>query len=155
MDAHEMDASRAVVRTMQVAHEMMDKRHPKVGRPANRGGTHEPQAAEEERAVSKQIHTCSKCGGTDHNILSPKCPEWGKPATTAKACGYCHRADHLYADCPTAKARRKGKKRAPTSRREPTPSRNGFAGALAALRVECAELTQAIVALEWLEARGR
>ena len=105
--------------------------------------------------MSKQIHTCSKCGSPDHNVLSPKCPGWGKPTTTANACGYCHRTDHIYADCPTAKARRKGKKRAPTSRREPTPSRNGFAGALAALRVECAELTQAIVALEWLEARGR
>ena len=132
MDTHGMDASPAVARAMQVAHEI-----------------------EEDRAMSKQIHTCSKCGSTDHNVLSPKCPEWGKPATTAKACGYCHRADHLYADCPTAKARRKGKKRAPTSRREPTPSHNGFAGALTALRVERAALDQAIVALERLEARER
>ena len=159
MDAHGMDATLAVARAMQVAHEMMDKRHPKVGRPANRGGTHEPQAAEEERAVSKQIHTCSKCGSPDHNVLSPKCPGWGKPTTTANACGYCHRTDHIYADCPTAKARRKEKrkKRQPVTRHEPkaTASRNGFAGALAALRVERGELDQAIAALERLEARGR
>ena len=107
--------------------------------------------------MSKQIHTCSKCGSTDHNVLSPKCPGWGKPTTTANACGYCHRTDHIYADCPTAKARRRGKKRTPTTRRElkPKASVNGFAGALTALRVERAALDQAIVALERLEARER
>ena len=155
MDAHGMSASPAVARAMQMAHEMMDKRHPQVGRPANRGGTHEAPNAAEERAMSKQIHTCSKCGSTEHNVRSQKCPEWGKPTTTAKVCGYCHRTDHVYADCPTAKARRRGKKRTPTTRREPTPSRNGFAGALAALREERTELDAAIAALERLEARGR
>ena len=144
MDTHGMDASPAVARAMQVAHEMMDKRHSKVGRQANRGGTHEPQAAEEERAVSKQIHTCSKCGSPDHNVLSPKCPGWGKPTTTANACGYCHRTDHIYADCPTAKARRRGKKRTPTTRREPKPkaSVNGFAVRL----VEAIEVKRASIA---------
>ena len=112
---------------------------------------------QEEKPMGKQIHACSKCGSTDHNVLSPKCPEWGKPTTTAKGCGYCKRADHVYADCPTAKARRKGKRRMPVTHREPTPkpSVNGFAGALTALRVERAELDQAIAALERLEARGR
>ena len=158
MDAHGMDASPAVARAMQVAHEILDKRHSQVNRPTSEKDAHAPSdspAAEEDRAMSKQIHTCSKCGSTDHNVLSPKCPEWGKPTTTAKACGYCHRTDHVSADCPMAKTRRKGKKRAPTSRREPTPSHNGFAGALTALRVERAALDQAIVALERLEARER
>jgi len=158
MDAHGMSPSAAVARAMQVAHEMMDKRHPKVGAASDGGDAHEPPeapAAAEERAVSKQIHACSKCGSTGHNVLSPQCPGWGKPTMTAKACGYCKRTDHVYADCPTAKARRKGKKRMPTTRRELTPNRNGFAGALAALRVEREKLDAAITAVEWLEARGR
>ena len=157
MDEHAMDASPAVARAMQVAHETLDKRHPKVGALTDGGDTHEPPdapAEAEERAMSKQIHACSKCGSTDHNILSPKCPEWGKPTTPAKECGYCKRTDHVYADCPTAKARRKGKR---VMRKDPKAgaSRNGFGGALVALRVERAELDQAIAALERLEARGR
>ena len=105
--------------------------------------------------MTNEHYTCSKCGTKGHNARSRECPKRGKPTTTAKACGYCKHTDHVYADCPTAKARRKGKKRAPTSRREPTPSRNGFAGALAALRVEREKLDAAITAVEWLEARGR
>ena len=162
MDAHGMDASAAVARAMQVAHEMLDKRHPTVGRPTNGGDAHEPPetpATAKERAMSKQIHTCSKCGSPGHNVLSPKCPEWSKPTATAKACGYCKHTGHVYADCPMAQARRKGKKRHPVTRRSATrpadASRNGFAGVLTALRAERAELDQAIGALERLEARGR
>ena len=147
MDAHGMDATLAVARAMQVAHEMMDKRHPKVRAASDGGNAHEPPeapAVAKERAMSKQIHACSKCGSTDHNVLSPKCPGWGKPTTTANACGYCHCTDHIYADCPTAKARRRGKKRTPTTRREPKPkaSVNGFAVRL----VEAIEVKRASIA---------
>ena len=94
--------------------------------------------------MSKQIHACSKCGSTGHNVLSPQCPGCGKPTMTAKACGYCKRTDHVYADCPTAKARRRGKKRTPTTRREPKPkaSVNGFAVRL----VEAIEVKRASIA---------
>jgi len=144
MDAHGMAPSPAVTRAMQVAHEMLDKRHP-------------APAAAKERAMTNEDYTCSKCGTKGHNARSPECPKRSKPTTTAKACGYCHHTDHIYADCLTAQARRKrkGKKRTPATRREPTPSRNGFAGALAALREERTELDAAIAALERLEARGR
>ena len=160
MDEHGMAPSPAVARAMQAAHEAMDKRHPQVGRPSNGGGAHEsPEtpAAAKERAMTNEHYTCSKCGTKGHNARSRECPKRGKPTTTANACSYCKHTDHVYADCPMAKARRKGKKRTPTTRREPKPqaSANGFLGALTALRAERVELDQAIAALERLEARGR
>ena len=77
MDAHGMDASSAVARAMQVAHEVMDKRHPKLGGPANGGEAHEPpdtSVAAEERAIK------------------------------SKVCGYCKSTEHVYHDCAKAKA---------------------------------------------------
>src|SRR3990167_7255945 len=68
MDTHGMDASPAVAWAMQVAHEMMDKRHSKVGRQANRGGTHEPQAAEEERAVAEPQRLGGRAGGAPGRV---------------------------------------------------------------------------------------
>ena len=72
-------------------------------------------------------------------------------------CSFCKRAGHVYAQCAGAKAHRARTTRKPRTRKDVTgaASPNGFAGALAALRVERGELDQAIVALERLEARGR
>ena len=105
--------------------------------------------------MTNEYYTCSKCGTKGHNARSPECPQRDKLATPRKACGYCHHTDHVYADCPMAQARRKGKKRAPVTRRDPKASVNGFSSALTALRAERGELDQAIAALERLEARGR
>ena len=158
MDEHGMAPSPAVARAMQVAHECVkNKTGPKPKEP-----THEPQeapAAAEERAMSDgKTWTCSRCGGMGHTARSPQCPKYSKPAPKASAspkCGYCHhlKTDHR-AKCPFGIGGKKGK---PVTRKSPkaAASRNGFAGALTALRAERAELDQAIAALERLEARGR
>ena len=110
-----------------------------------------------EIQMPNETYTCSKCGTLGHNAQSPECPEKGKPATAKKACGYCKHTDHVYADCPMAQARRKGKKRRPVTRKgtKARASGNGFAYTLHVLRAEHADLTAAIAALERLEARGR
>ena len=130
MDAHGMAPSPAVARAMQVAHEILDKRYPKVGAPSNGGDAHEPQetpAEAEERAMGAMI------------------------------CSYCKHSGHVYRQCDKAAAHRALTKGKRVTCKDPkaAASRNGFAGALAALRVERGELDQAIAALERLEARGR
>lgn len=116
-----------------------------------------PWAQTKERPMPNETYTCSKCGAKGHNARSPECPEKGKPAPLKKACGYCKHTDHVYADCPMAPARRKGKKRRPFMLKTPKPAAttNGFASTLHVLRAEHADLTAAIAALERLEARGR
>ena len=160
MDEHRMDASPAVARAMQVAHEVMDKRHPKVGGPTNGGDAHEPPQAPaeaKERPMTNEYYTCSKCGTKGHNARSPGCPARSAPVAAPAApprCGRCHRPkdDHT-AGCALGA----GKKRQPVTRHEPkaAASANGFAGALTELRAEREELNAAIAALERLEARGR
>jgi len=78
--------------------------------------------------MTNETYTCSKCGTKGHTARSRKCP-FGVG----------------------------GKKGKPVTRKSPkaAASRNGFGGALAALRIERGELDQAIAALERLEARGR
>lgn len=117
-----------------------------------------PPTPKEARPMPNATYTCPGCGATGHNARSSECPEKGKPAAPSKACGYCKHTDHVYADCPMAQARRKGKKRKPFMLKTPKPAEpktKGFSGALMALRAEHADLTAAISALERLEARGR
>ena len=100
MDEHGMDATPAVARAMQVAHEMLDKRHPKVGAPSNGGDAHEPPkapAAAEERAMN------------------------------SKVCGYCKSTEHVYHDCAKAKAFRARKTSTAIPRKDAKPkaSANG------------------------------
>ena len=116
-----------------------------------------PPAPKEATPMPNETYVCGKCGGKGHNARSPECPEKGETAVVKKSCGYCKHTDHVYADCPMAQARRKGKTRKPVTRTSPkaVASVNGFGGALAALRAEHADLTAAIAALERLEARGR
>ena len=82
-----------------------------------------PIAPQPKTSVSdnEAATSCHRCGTKGHNARSPECPQRGKPATSAKACGYCKRTDHVYADCPRVEARRKGKKRTSTTRSGPTP----------------------------------
>ncbi len=116
-----------------------------------------PPAPKEEPPMANETYTCGKCGAKGHNARSPEGPQKGTPATATKACGYCKHTDHVYANCPMAQARRKGKTRQPVMLKTPKPaaSVNGFAGVLVALRAEQADLVAAIAALERLEARGR
>ena len=116
-----------------------------------------PPAPKEATQMANETYTCHKCGTKGHNARSPGCPQKGQPATPKKACTYCKHTDHVYADCPLALVRRKGKKRQPVTRQSPkaAPSVKGFTGALTAIRAERDELNAAIAALERLEARGR
>ena len=107
--------------------------------------------------MANETYTCGKCGAKGHNARSPECPQKDKLATFKKACGYCKSMEHVYHDCAKAKARLK-EKRKPFMLKTPKPAEptsKGFAGVLAALRAEHADLTAAIAALERLEARGR
>ncbi len=90
-----------------------------------------PRHQQEETMASKKDYVCRRCGTKGHSARSAECPKRDAPAGTARA--------PLTRRGPTPKA--------------VTPSANGFAGALAALRAEYAELGAAIAALGRLEAR--
>ena len=70
-----------------------------------------------------------------------------------KVCSFCKRQGHSYSTCAQAAVHRARKKREPSPKA--SASVNGFAGALAALRIERTELDAAIAVLERLEAWGR
>jgi len=135
MDAHGMAPSPAVARAMQAAHEMLDKRHRKVGAVSDRGDAHEPPdtpVAVEERAMS------------------------------AKVCGYCKSTEHVYHDCAKAKAFRARKASMAIPRKDAKPKASADGNLVEHIRRLKADMERGQAAerelaevRKLLEARGR